>query len=101
MKSRFPVKDFDKLIVASTVFRDLDLKKHLVELLARDYPNTWEGWVDGEKQTSTLLVHDRGVDFDALALCRKSNIYLCIPAIMYNICVRYSQVRCIILADDK
>lgn len=100
LKARYPVKDFDKLLQACTVFGNMFLRRHLIDILARDYPDTWDGWLNYEKQNSTVLVYERGVEFDALALCRRNNVSRCVPALLYKITVAYSQVRCILISGD-
>lgn len=96
----YTVKDLDKLLQACTVFRNVQMRTFLVEHLTQDFPNTWDGWVKIEGQTMSGLVYERGLEFEVLALCRKNHIYQCIPALLYKICVKYSQVRSILFVGD-
>lgn len=94
------MKDVDKLLQACTVFGNTVLRRLLIDILLRDFPDTWEGWLNCEKQYSTVLVYERGVEFDALALCRTNNVSRCVPALLYKICAGYSQVCCILISGN-
>lgn len=89
---QLPVKDVDKLLQACSAFRNLHMRKILVDRLAQDFPNTWEGWVDRENQCLPVFGSERGIEFEALVLCRNNRVYQCIPALLYMISARYSQV---------
>lgn len=82
---QLPVKDVDKLLQACSAFRNLHMRKILVDRLAQDFPNTWEGWVDRENQRLPVFGSERGIEFEALVLCRNNRVYQCIPALLYMI----------------
>lgn len=88
-------QEFDilaSLVRSTTAFKNIQLRDHVLSRLKTEYPMSLKDWDRADRKGFTRVRKLPAVHFEALLLCREQHIYTALPAILYNICAKYSMV---------